>query len=105
VLLLAACTPGPFAKPRFIQLGLGGDRACSDPVFGQLAAQCCIEHDNAFWAGGTVQDFHLANAEFLACQLLWGVDPEVAYARWGAVERGGLDSWTLREQRTRGPAR
>lgn len=64
-----------------------------------------MQHDNSFWVGGTRQDFHLANAEFLSCMLLWGIDPEIAYARWGAVERGGWDSWKLRPNRTRGPRR
>ena len=89
--------------PHGVQLPLGGDRQCSDPVFGQLALQCCSEHDLAYWAGGTRQDFHLANAEFLACMLLWDVPPEIARARYEAVEAFGWGSWRESKHRTRGP--
>ena len=105
-LALAACTvPGPYSDPQGVQLPLFGSRDCSDPVFDQMAMQCCSEHDVAFAAGGTYQDFRLANAEFEVCMLLWGVPPDVAYARRRAVDIWGWESWHETEHRTRGPAR
>lgn len=103
---LTACVSGySYVDPQGVQIPLGGDRVCSDPVYDQMAPQCCSEHDNAFWVGGTEQDFHLANAEFLACMLLWDVPPEIAYRRWRAVDTLGWSVWTLRAERTRGPPR
>lgn len=104
-LVVLGCACDGWQDPQGVQLPLFGDQRCSDPVFDQAAMQCCTEHDVAFAAGGTEQDFHLANAEFLACMLLWDVPPTVAYARWRAVERFGWSSWTEREHRTRGPPR
>lgn len=104
MLLGATCTR--WSDPQGVQLPLFGDHGCSDPVFDQAAGQCCTEHDIAFAAGGTRQDFHLANAEFLACMLLWDVPPSIAYARWRVVDGPlGWEAWNEQPHRTRGPPR
>jgi hypothetical protein len=105
----ASGEPGPHSDPQGVQLSLFGDSRCSDPVFGQMAAQCCTGgdgeagHDNCFafgarWTpdGRKLSDrasFHLCNAEFLTCQLRWGVPPDIAEIRWRAVERLGWGSF------------
>ena len=76
---------------------------CSDPVYGQLGAPCCAHHDACFERGGTLQDFHLCNAEFLSCQLVWDIPPDIAEARWLGVREFGLPHFELKDQRTRGP--
>lgn len=105
LLLLLGCAtvPGPYSDPEGVQLSLFGDRKCSDPVYGQTAMQCCQEHDNSFTVGGTRQDFHIANAEFLVCMLLWDVPLTVALDRYEAVSHLGWKSWNELPTRTRGP--
>lgn len=110
-LLLVGATCSSHQDPEGIQLSLFGDRRCSDPVFDQMAMQCCVGsadelgHDNCYAAGGTEQDRFTCDAEFLACMALWGVPPSVAEARYRAVRRWGDESFHYTEERTRGPAR
>jgi len=110
-MLFVACgTPGPYSA-REIQLPLGGDRKCSDPVLGQTAMQCCTGwegyagHDNCYWAGGTEQDRFACDAEFLACMAIWGVPEEIAEPRYRVLRKLGGGSFNYREHRTRGPAK
>lgn len=104
VLLLGCSWEGwPWTDPA-VQLPLGGDRKCSDPVFGNAALQCCEDHDSSYWVGGTDQDRFTADAEFLACMALSGVPEDIATARYEAVRRFGRGSWNYTTQRTRWPA-
>ena len=100
VLLLAGCAT---YQDEYAQLPLFGDRKCSDPVFGQMADQCCFEHDRCFHARGRWapdgeplsdgQAFRLCNVEFEACMLEWGVPPKIAGARRKALDYFGRPSF------------
>jgi hypothetical protein len=99
----ASGEPGPHSDPQGVQLSLFGDGGCSDPVWRQMAMQCCVDHDQCYafgarWTpdGRKLSDrasFHLCNAEFLTCQLRWGVPPDIAEIRWRAVEALGWGSF------------
>ena len=78
-----------------MQISLFGDRMCSDPVYGQIATQCCMEHDIDFAVGGDEAAFHVANDKFLGCMLRWGVPRDVALARWLALEEFGRGSFNF----------
>jgi len=92
-----------YDDPQGVQLPLFGDRQCSDPVYGQLAVQCCYEHDNCYAYGGDQNAFHACNHEFAACLHVWGVDHEIAEARYNAVRLFGRGSFRWSKHRTRGP--
>lgn len=93
----------PYADPDGVQLSLFGDRRCSDPISGEVAGQCCQDHDLCFALGGTEQDFAICNAAFLDCMLRWDVPPHVAESRWLAVRDLGRRSFRWHDQRTNGP--
>ena len=109
LLALACATPGPYSDPDGVQLPLFGDQRCSDPVFGQMALQCCSEHDNCFAFGARQTpdgrerlsdraSFALCNVEFEACNLAWGVPPWAAKLRREGVDRWGWDHFEKREE-------
>ena len=101
VIALVGCAGDPYADPDGVQISLFGDRMCSDPVYGQIATQCCMEHVNCFAFGGTEENFHACNDEFLGCMLRWGVPRDAALARWLAVEQFGRDSFRWSAHPTR----
>lgn len=101
--LLLACAGYPWNDPAGVQLPLGGDRECTNSP--DIAVQCCVAHDAAYWQGGTEQDRFTADAEFLACMALWGVPEPIAWTYYQAVRKLGKSSWKHTAARTRGPPR
>jgi hypothetical protein len=96
-----SCAGWPWDDPQGVQLPLGGDQECSHSP--DIATQCCMAHDAAYWVGGTSQDRFTADAEFLACMALWGVPEPIAWTYYTTVRKLGKDSWRYTEHRTRRP--
>lgn len=85
-----------------MQLVLGSrDQGCT--LSPDLARQCCLEHDVAYWVGGTEQDRLTADLELAACMALYGVPEGVVWAYLRAVRELGGAHWPLSLHRTRGP--
>ena len=92
--LFMACTQ------KHAQLPLGGDRQCSWSP--DIAVQCCYQHDNDYWVGGTEQDRAIADLDLYRCMLLWGVPDPVASTYYFSVRKFGASSWNYSKHRTRG---
>jgi hypothetical protein len=57
--------------------------------------RCCVEHDLAYWLGGTREDRRRADEEFAAC--VEEIDhPALARAMWLGVRAGGGPYWPTR---------
>ena len=99
-----ACAPAWFGDggaPDQLVLG-SRDQGCSwSPDI--AGGQCCLDHDSAYWVGGTEQDRFTADAELLACLALWGVPEEMANVYYSAVRRFGASRWHLTQTRSRRP--
>jgi hypothetical protein len=97
-LLLVALVAGcPKQGPA--QLPLGGDRECSWSP--DIALQCCSNHDNAYWVGGTEQDREWADRELYWCMIAYDVPKAIAKAYYSGVRQFGGSSWNYTEERSR----
>ena len=53
---------------------------------------CCVEHDKAYWQGGTRAARAQADIALMACVARNG-HPVIAFAMWAAVRIGGHPLW------------
>jgi hypothetical protein len=60
-----------------------------------------MEHDNAYWIGGTEEDRLWADRELYWCMREWEVPMEVAAAYYIAVQQFGRSSFTHYSWRSR----
>lgn len=56
---------------------------------------CCVEHDRAYWQGGSARKRRRADAALLACVATNG-HPVWAILMWAAVRIGGHPYWPTR---------
>lgn len=59
---------------------------------GELWLQCCVEHDRAYWQGGTYANRLEADQELRACVEQVG-EPEIAVLMLAGVRVGGSPLW------------
>jgi hypothetical protein len=96
VILAVLLGVAPCSDPDGVQLPLGGDRECSVVI--DIAPQCCMEHDNDYWIGGTEEDRLRADTKFYDCMIEWDVPYPIVKARFIAVRTFGKNSFNYWEE-------
>ncbi len=104
LIVLPACAIRSEIPPReAAQLVIGSvDQGCShapDVAYGIP----CLQHDSAYWVGGTERDRFIADAELLRDLALWGVSEPIAVAYYLGVRLLGWCCWEYQPGRARGP--
>ena len=62
------------------------------PTQPKLWCQCCVDHDKAYWAGGTADERRHADVVLKECVLALG-QPKTAELIWVGVRFGGSAYW------------
>ena len=104
LLALSACAIRSEVPTReAAQLVLGSvDQGCSH-VPDVAHGFPCLDHDSAYWVGGTERDRFIADSEFLASMALWGVPEPIAVVYYLGVRLFGWCCFEYSAAPTRGP--
>jgi hypothetical protein len=105
LLLSLACAPTWLHSEESAQYVLGSaDQGCtaSPDIAGGIP---CLNHDSAYWVGGTEEDRLIADAQLFYELILYGVPEDVASMYYRVVRELGWTRWPYKKQRTRGPPR
>jgi hypothetical protein len=91
--LLAACVAAPPAPPTQSILPFSTDGCSLFPDRAMLGkadwCHCCLEHDLAYWRGGTVDERLKADQQLQACVLQASGNPALADLMFAGVRSGG----------------